>query len=489
MAAGASLDPHRFSGGAGPRLSHDRHLAVKKSLFRRLHDHWFEPAPLEDLAFARMVLVGMELLLLLVPALAHSGGGACRGCNLAYQEMIAAADPWIYHPIPALKVLLLPLGWGARPGPAFLHAVWLLAVGSGVAALIGLFTRASLLVFAATTTLLIAHAYSYGEIRHPEAALTIALWVLAVSPAGARWSVDHLRRRIRRAGVERRFEPDWRPGLSPHARWPLRAVQWVLILVYFSGAYSKLRYGGIYWFNRYTLTYDVGFDALERGVPLGVWMAQRPGVLQLMSIGAVAIELGFGAIMVWPALAWVIILSGAALHTGIYALQGSSFPQYLALYCVFIGELRTAWPMRTLAAGRLRAAMATRRWTVLYDGLCPLCIRSMAVLDVLDTRGALAYVDVGRSADGPAATAADIAAPPRRHGMHVVGQDGSGYHGYLGLRALTRALPPLWPIVPFLMLPLADRIGAAIYSRVARTRSHHAVCRAETAAAPLPRVP
>jgi hypothetical protein len=348
MAGRARLDPHPVGSDSGARRAGRERVAVTRSLLRRLNDHWFAPAPLEDLALARIVLVAMQLLLLLWTPLAMSG--ACKGCNLAYQQMIAAADPLTYQPIFAMKALMIPFGWGARPSPTLVHAIWLLAVGSGIGALIGLLTNASLLVFAATTTLLTAHAFSYGEVRHPEAVIVIALWVLALSPAGARRSVDALLRR-RRAGTDAAGAPP-APTLSPHARWPLRLIQWVLVLAYLSAGYSKLRDGGIYWFNGYTLAFDIAYDSIDRGNPVGLWVAQFPHVLQLFSFGAVAIELGFWLILVFPALAWIIVLAGAGLHIGIYAFQLSSFPQYIALYIVFIGELRTAWPMQWLTARR-----------------------------------------------------------------------------------------------------------------------------------------
>jgi hypothetical protein len=124
-------------------------------------------------------------------------------------------------------------------------------------------------------------------------------------------------------------------------------MHWVLVLVYLSGASNKLRGGGLQWMNGYTLAYYVGADALNRGSGLGLWLAQHVRLLQLLSIGAVIFELGFGAIMVWPALAWALVLSGVGLHTGIWLLQRAPFPQFLALYFVFIGELRRAWPLRS----------------------------------------------------------------------------------------------------------------------------------------------
>ena len=298
---------------------------------RRLHDHWFAPAPLRDLAVVRIVLVGMQLTLLLWPYLARKLG-ACLGCNPRYQLALMAIDGREFTPLPALKLLLLPLGWGARPGPELLETVWVVTAVAAVLALLGLLTRPSLLVLAAGSTLLVAHAYSYRERHHPEAMLTIMLWTLAFAPSGARWSLDALVRRWRGRPAG--------PDLSPHARWPLRLGQWLFVLMYLSAGTSKLLSGGIRWMNGYTLATHIADNALERGSALGVWVAQQLPMVQLLSICAFVFELGFVAVMLWPRLTWVFVLGGIALHAGIFLLQRAPFPQLIALYIVFIGELR-----------------------------------------------------------------------------------------------------------------------------------------------------
>jgi hypothetical protein len=297
----------------------------------RLHDHWFAPAPLRDLAAVRIVLVGMQVTLLLWPFLARKLG-ACAGCNPRYQLALTAIDAREFTPLPALKVLLLPLGWGARPGAELLDTVWVVTAVAGMFALLGVLTRPSLLILAAGSTLLVAHAYSYRERHHPEAMLTIMLWTLAFAPSGARWSVDALLRR-RRGGSAA-------PDLSLHARWPLRLGQWLFVLMYLSAGTSKLLNGGIRWMNGYTLAAYIADNALERGAGLGVWVAQQLPLVQLLSIGAIVFELGFVAVMLWPRLTWVFVLGGVALHGAIFLLQRAPFPQLIALYIVFIGELR-----------------------------------------------------------------------------------------------------------------------------------------------------
>jgi hypothetical protein len=298
---------------------------------RRLHDHWFGPAPLKDLAAVRIVLAGMQLTLLLWPYLARKIG-SCTGCNLGHQLRLTAIDAHEFTPLPALKLLLLPLGWGARPGPEFLELVWVVTAVAGALALLGLLTRPSLLILAAGSTLLVAHAYSYRERHHPEAMLTIMLWTLAFAPSGARWSLDALIRQWRGSAAG--------PDLSPHARWPLRLGQWLFVLMYLSAGTSKLLSGGIRWMNGYTLASYIADNALERGSALGVWVAQQLPLVQLLSIGAIGFEVSFLAVMLWPRLTWAFVLGGIALHTGIFLLQRAPFPQLIALYIVFIGELR-----------------------------------------------------------------------------------------------------------------------------------------------------
>ena len=451
-----------------------------KRWLKRVHDHWFAPAPLEDLALVRVTLVSVQLSLLLFPFFSLAVG-ACPGCDRDYQAWLTAIDVREFAPLPALKLLLSPFGWGVRPEPMLLQATWIATVVAGLLALVGLYTRPSLLVLAAGSTLLVAHAYSYREGHHPEALLTIMLWTLALAPSGARWSIDHLRFRVRHTLASRRFEPDRAgPSLSPHARWPLRLAQWLLVLIYLSAGTSKLLNGGLQWFNGYTLAYYIGDDAIERGSALGLWLAQHVVLVQLISIGAIATELGFGGVLLWPRLVWLFVLAGIGLHVGIYVLQRAPFPQLIALYVVFVGELRAAglpWPLRALRRAPLSAPAS--RWTLVYDGRCPLCLRTMAVLDWMDLRRRLAYVDLERQWSAAAALAPGLSLDQARHAMHLAAPDGTVYRGYQAFARLARLLPALWPALPLTLLPFADRAGAALYGVVARMRRRH-LCRVES---------
>ena len=432
-----------------------------KRLLRTLHDYWFAPASLRDLAIARIVLVGSQLFLFM------------GTMDIDYQVWLAKSDSLAFRALPTLKVLMAPFGWGVRPEPMFLQVVWYAGIITGLMALIGWYARPSLLLFAAINTLIIAHVYSYGEGHHREAIMIIALWGIALAPSARALSVDAVRERIRFARPGLTFAPHTAADdLSPYARWPLLLVQWMFVLIYLSAATSKLRFGGLDWLNGYTLAYYAAHDGITRDAPLGVWVAGHLTIARLLSVGALLFELTFVLALI-PRLAWIYVAAGFAVHLGIWFTQKAPFFQYLFVYVVFIESLRRWGPLRS----RGPAAM----WTVVYDGLCPLCLRTMALLDELDGRRCLRYLDLEHQWDEVHAAAPMLTPEQARTAMRVIGPDGRVYRGFFALRVLARALPVLWPCLPFLYLPLATQAGPWVYRHVAESRTRH-LCRAETCA-------
>ncbi|MGH7519530.1 MAG: DCC1-like thiol-disulfide oxidoreductase family protein, partial [Gemmatimonadales bacterium] len=390
---------------------------------------------------------------------------------------MAEGDPSTFRPLPALKVLMLPFGeWGVRPEPMFLQAVWALTVIAAVGVLVGAYTRLSLFALAASFTLLTAHNYSYGEVHHPETIFIIALWLLACSQAGDALSLDGLRRRVDRSLGVGRFEPV-RPEaeLSEYARWPLRTTQWLLVLAYLSAGISKLWHGGLQWFNGYTLTYYFIQDGVRFGSGLGLTLAQYPALASLLAVGTVLFELTFALAVLVPRLAWPYGLIGTAFHTGIFVLQRAPFFPFVVLYVVFIESLRNTWPR---ALRRPKPAP----WTVIYDGLCPLCIRSMVILDYLDFRQRLRAVDFEGDWAAAAAVAPGLSPDRARTALHLVAPDGRVYSGFAAFRALARLLPVLWPLLPIVYAPLSSVIGPRLYRLVASNRGR-LVCRGDACVA------
>ncbi|MFL5243623.1 MAG: thiol-disulfide oxidoreductase DCC family protein [Gemmataceae bacterium] len=135
-------------------------------------------------------------------------------------------------------------------------------------------------------------------------------------------------------------------------------------------------------------------------------------------------------------------------------------------------------------------AMATQSSTerkgsqaiVLFDGQCPLCLKSVAALRRLDWLHRLHPQN-----------ARDLATLPRREPplepdrllqeMHLLTPDGREiYHGFEAFRWMAWRLPLLWPLAPLLYLPGMKAFGQRVYLWIARNRfrlvpCHGGVCR------------
>jgi predicted DCC family thiol-disulfide oxidoreductase YuxK len=113
---------------------------------------------------------------------------------------------------------------------------------------------------------------------------------------------------------------------------------------------------------------------------------------------------------------------------------------------------------------------------LLYDGMCPLCRRSVAVLQKLDWLRTIDY----RSAREPAnVPATDPPLEPARllEEMHLVTTQDHVYHGFGAFRWMAWRLPLLWLVAPFLYVPGVPWIGQKIYLWIARNRFQLVPCK------------
>jgi predicted DCC family thiol-disulfide oxidoreductase YuxK len=117
------------------------------------------------------------------------------------------------------------------------------------------------------------------------------------------------------------------------------------------------------------------------------------------------------------------------------------------------------------------------RALVLYDGNCPLCRRSVAVLKRLDWLGRLKCQDARDLEQLPAR---EPPLDPARllDEMHLVTPDGQRvYHGFEVFRWMSWRLPALWLFAPFLYIPGVPTIGQRVYLWVARNRFQLVPCK------------
>jgi predicted DCC family thiol-disulfide oxidoreductase YuxK len=119
---------------------------------------------------------------------------------------------------------------------------------------------------------------------------------------------------------------------------------------------------------------------------------------------------------------------------------------------------------------------ASNRAIVLYDGACPLCRKSVAVLRRLDWRKRLTYQDA-RDSDHLPPSAVPLKLARLLQEMHLLTPDKMRvYAGYQAFRWMAGRLPLLWPMWPLLFLPGVPWVGRRIYRWVAKNRYNLVPC-------------
>ena len=114
--------------------------------------------------------------------------------------------------------------------------------------------------------------------------------------------------------------------------------------------------------------------------------------------------------------------------------------------------------------------------TLLYDGQCPLCLKSVDVLRRLDWFRVLHYQDARILESIPKVTPSLV---PERllEEMHLVTPDRQHvYHGFGAFRWMAWRLPLFTWAAPFMYLPGVPTIGQSVYLWVARNRYQLVPC-------------
>ena len=236
--------------------------------------------------------------------------------------------------------------------PSNFTALYWITFIAGIAALVGLFTRTSVFVFALGIWIFITHEYSYDDRHHTEALFCIFLLLLAFSPSGERLTLDAFIRRRRGRAVA---------ATTDTAMWPLKLVHVLLALTYFSTGMSKLVAGwlaGISWMNGYTLQLYTFNDALNRGIPFGVWLSQQHGLAIALSVFTILFEVFFFLSLVFPWTAPFFFLGGIFFHLGLYLAGGHDFYQHMVLLFLLLLFVAPPWWQRWMdrIAGAIRPA-------------------------------------------------------------------------------------------------------------------------------------
>jgi predicted DCC family thiol-disulfide oxidoreductase YuxK len=286
---------------------------------------------------------------------------------------------------------------------------------------------------------------------------------LSFMPCGDGWSLDRLLRVARGRPVPDADTARPSYGLCRYLLWMLVALPYV------AAGLSKLRIGGLMWWDadniRHYLYHD-SLNAMHFDFSWALHLRAAPDILfAMIGLAALIGELGYGLVLFsrWARVVFPMLMAG--MHTGILFLQNILFFDMIPLQAIFFDwRAIRKWIGRRLAASR-------GLLDVLYDGHCALCRRTVAILRGADLFERLRFVDF-RQADLVAFNAGHgttISADDLERQMYFVGRGGvaAGFDGY---RRMAVSVPLFWPLVPLLFVPGVASLGQRAYDWVARNR-------------------
>ena len=169
---------------------------------------------------------------------------------------------------------------------------------------------------------------SFGHFNHDEMLGVYCLAVLAFTPCGDDFSLDHW---LRRTDKER---PLWAYA------YPILLMQLLMAWAYFSSALVKLRVAGLRYLSVDNLPSLAIFHSLDNlhdtHFKLAFWLPQVRSYLPY-AVGFVLVwELLFPLAVFWRRARWWILGVGVVFHLSTLFVMNIFFPHQLALYLIFV---------------------------------------------------------------------------------------------------------------------------------------------------------
>jgi predicted DCC family thiol-disulfide oxidoreductase YuxK len=274
----------------------------------------------------------------------------------------------------------------------------------------------------------------------------------------------------RAAGAGRRVAPD-EPGVPPPsiaANLALRLIQLHLVAIYALAGLAKLQ--GPSWWNGLALwgTMTAGEFVVLDFTPLADW----PRLVNLLTHASLALELLY-PILIWVRIARPLALAGVLLmHLGIAVMSPGLAEFALAMLAANLAFVSGRW-LRDLVTGPDRPALR-----VLFDGACPRCRASLALIAAADPGQVVEPVDL----TAVEVTAIDPRLTPEGclGAMHALTGAGRITVGFDAMRSIAAHLPLFWPLALLAHLPGVAWLGRRGYNRAAAARPRDVPCSDQT---------
>jgi predicted DCC family thiol-disulfide oxidoreductase YuxK len=333
----------------------------------------------------------------------------------------------------------------------------------------GLLTRLTVPIAFVCYVIFAGMVREYFFIFHQNLIPMLMLGVMAFLPVGDSYSIDRLIRLAR----DRPVRDDQTPSVSYGL---MRAAIWSpLAFGYFAAGVSKMLAAGIGWANADAMQYRVievavapmhmEFSFANQIAALPSWMFVMMGLATLVS------ETGYPVIYISRTARWIVPVLTVGMHTGIFILQRILFLDLVLLqFCIL--PWQSIYPrLRQWLLARGAAA------TVLFDGWCPLCRRTVRVLGACDLFELVTFHDFRTSGVGAFAAGTTEARLRERLEVEMAVQARGGLRfGLDGYARLLLRLPLLWPLLPVLWVPGFSHAARGTYTAVAARRQSLLQC-------------
>lgn len=169
---------------------------------------------------------------------------------------------------------------------------------------------------------------SFGHFNHDEMLAVYCLAVLAFTPCGDDFSLDHWLRR------NEKQRPLWAYA------YPILLMQLLMAWVYFSSALIKLRVAGMKYLSVDNLPALAIFHSLDNlhdtHFKLAFWLPQVRSYLPYAVAAVLIWEMIFPLAVFWRRARWWILGAGIIFHLSTLFVMNIFFPHQLALYLIFI---------------------------------------------------------------------------------------------------------------------------------------------------------
>ena len=324
--------------------------------------------------------------------------------------------------------------------------------------------------------------YGFDQVISP-----MALYLAVTGASGQAISLDRFLRRWRQARSRakapaparpiddrtspgRRVSPDESaiPVPTISANLSLRLIQLHLVVIYAMAGLAKLQ-GPSWWDGTATWrTMTAGEFVVGNFTPLAEW----PMAINFLTHASLALELLY-PVLIWVRIARPMVLAGVlALHAGIAAVNPGLTEFTLAMWTANLAFVSGRW-LRELVVDPERPPLR-----VLFDGACPRCRSSMALVTSADPGHVIQPIDL--TAVDVQTIHSDLMMENCMRSMHTVSAAGRVRAGFDAVRSICAVLPLFWPLALFGHFPGIASLGRSVYNRVAATRPRDVPCTDET---------